>query len=94
MRSLFKRAAVVLAAVAAGISTAAAAISNTVPTPSLLPDHSTKDVAGVPEISGGTGLSFEDLRVGPMGKVSGETGSVKAPVRVAADGQCSQSGKP
>jgi hypothetical protein len=90
MRSLVKRAAVILAAAAAGISSAAAAISSSVPTPSLSPDHSTKDAAGVPQISGGTGLSFEDLRVGRMGKVSGETGPVKAPVRVAGDSQCKE----
>jgi hypothetical protein len=78
MKSLLKTAAVALAA-AAGISNAAAGISNTAP---LYPDPTT-DAAKVPQISGGTGLSFEDLRVGPVGKVAVEIGSTKAPVRMA-----------
>jgi hypothetical protein len=61
MKSLVKTAAVALAA--AGISSAVAA-----------PDRTTEDMARVPQVSGGTGLSFEDLRVDPSGKVPGATG--------------------
>jgi len=75
MNGLVKSAAVALAA--AGISSAVAA-----------PDRTTEDTARVPQISGGTGLSFEDLRVGPMGKVAVGIGSTGVPVRVAADTPC------
>jgi hypothetical protein len=87
MKSLVKRAAVALAAVV-GISNAAAGIANTVPPPSSYPDHTTEDAIGTPQVSGETGLSFEDLRVNAMGKVPVEVGSTEAPVRVAADSQC------
>ncbi len=62
MKGFVKTAAVALAA--AGISSAVAA-----------PNSTAEGPAKVPQISGGTGLSFEDLRVNPMGKV---------PVRVEA----------
>ena len=65
MKGLVKTAAVALAA--AGISSAVAAS-----------DRTTEGTAEVPQISGGTGLSFEDLRVDPMGKVPVGIGSTKA----------------
>ena len=55
MKGLVKTAAVSLAA--AGISSAVAASDRTI-----------EGTAEVPQINGGTGLSFEDLRVGPVGK--------------------------
>jgi hypothetical protein len=89
MKSLMKRAAVALAAAVAGISNATAGVSNTELSPSLQPDQSAKGVAGVlPQGSGGTGLSLEDLRVGPTGKVPADIGSVGVPVRVAEDSKC------
>jgi hypothetical protein len=56
MKGLVKTAAVALAA--AGISSAVAA-----------PDRTTEDTTKVSQVSGGTGLSFEDLRVNTIGKV-------------------------
>lgn len=67
MKVLVKTAAVALAA--AGISSAVAA-----------PDRATE--ANVPQISG-TGLSFEDLRVNPMGKVPVVVGTAKMPLQHA-----------
>jgi len=37
----------------------------------------------------GTGLSFEDLRVDPAGKVAVDVGVVEAPGRVDSDSSCS-----
>lgn len=88
MKSLIKRAAVALAAAVAGIANATAGVSNTEHPPSLHPDQSTKGVAGLPQGRGATGLSLEDLRVGPTGKVPAEVGSVGVPVRVAEDTKC------
>lgn len=68
MKGLVKTAAVALAA--AGISSALAA-----------PDRTTEDTAKVPQISGGTGLSFEDLRVNPMGKVPVGIAASRVPVQ-------------
>jgi hypothetical protein len=82
MKNLVKTAAIALTA-AAGISSAAAGISNTVSISSLYPDHTTEDAAKALQTAGGTGLSFEDLRVGPMGKVAVDLGSIEVPVRVA-----------
>jgi hypothetical protein len=76
MKGLAKTAAVALAAVA-GISSAVAA-----------PDRATEGTGGVPQISGGTGLSFEDLRVDPRGKVRVGIGSTEVPVRVAGQTPC------
>jgi len=84
MKRLVKTAAVALAT-AAGISNAAAGISNTVPPPSLYPDRTTEDAAKTAQISRDTGLSFEDLRVDSAGKVAVGVGSTEAPVRVAGD---------
>ena len=64
MKGLVKTAAAALAA--AGISSAVAASDRTT------------GAAEVSQISGGTGLSFEDLRVNLMGKVPVEIGSTKA----------------
>ena len=77
MKSLVKTAAVALAA--AGISSAVAA-----------PARTTEDTARVPQISGGTGLSYEDLRVNPMGKVQVGIGAARLPMQHAEN--CS--GKP
>lgn len=82
MKGLAKTAAVALAAVA-GISSALAA-----------PDRTTQDTAKVPQISEGTGLSFEDLRVGPAGKVRVGIGATKVPGRMFADGKCEAPRKP
>ncbi len=68
MKSLVKTAVVALAA--AGISSAMAA-----------PDRTTEGTARVPQISGGTGLSFEDLRVSPMGKVPVGIEASRVPVQ-------------
>ena len=70
MKSLVKTAAVALAA--AGISSAVAA-----------PARTTEDAARVPQISGGTGLSFEDLQVSPMGKVPVGIGAARLPMQHA-----------
>ncbi len=78
MKGLVKTAAVALAV--AGISSAAAA-----------PDRTTEDTAKVPQISGGTGLSFEDLRVSPMGKVP--VGIVAARMPVQHVENCIDTGK-
>ncbi len=75
MKGLVRTAAVAIAA--AGISSALAA-----------PDPTAEDTARVTRISGETGLSFEDLRVGPMGKVLVAIGSTEVPVRVAGDTPC------
>lgn len=72
MKDLVKKAVVALAV--AGISSAAAA-----------PDRTTEGAAKGPEKSGGTGLSFEDLRVAPTGKVPVRIGSTAVPQRVAGD---------
>jgi len=85
MKSLVKRLAVALAAAAAGIP-------NAVLPPSLHSDRSTEDVATVPGLTGETGLSFEELRVGPMGKVPAEIGPVEVPTRVAANPDCRTGG--
>ncbi len=78
MKGLVKAAAVALAA--AGISSAVAAS-----------DRTTEGAAGVPQIGGGTGLSFEDLRVDPRGKLPALIGSPWVPVPVAgASESCSQ----
>jgi hypothetical protein len=74
MKGLVKTAVVALAA-AVGISSAVAA-----------PDRTTEGTARVPQISGRTGLSFEDLRVDPKGKVAIGIVSTGVPVRLAADG--------
>ncbi len=73
MKSLVKTAAVTLAV--AGISGAIAA-----------PYRTTAATAITPQLSQKTGLSFEDLRVGSMGKVAVEIGSIVVPVRVAGTG--------
>jgi hypothetical protein len=75
MKNLVKTTVVALAA--AGISSALAA-----------PDRNGEVAPVAPQISGGTGLSFEDLRVGPMGKVRVGIGSTEKPVRVAAQTPC------
>ena len=75
MKGLVKTAAVALAA--AGISSAVAA-----------PDRTTEGTAIAPQIGGATGLSFEDLRVGPAGKVAVRIGATKVPVRVADNTPC------
>jgi len=84
MKGVAKTAAVALAAAVAGISSALAA-----------PDRTTQqDTAKVPQISEGTGLSFEDLRVGPAGKVRVGIGATKAPGRMYADGTCDSAPRP
>jgi hypothetical protein len=80
MKGLVKTAAVSLAA--AGISSAVAASDRTI-----------EGTAEVPQINRGTGLSFEDLRVGPMGKVAVGIGATRVPVRVAGD-NCAPSPPP
>ena len=70
MKGLVKIAAVALAA--AGISSAVAA-----------PDRTAEDTTKVPQISGGTGLSFDDLRVNLMGKVPVGIGGPRARVQHA-----------
>ena len=75
MKGFVKTAAIALAA--AGLSSGAAAV----------PDPVAEDTAKVPQISGGTGLSFEDLRVNPMGKVP--VGIESPPVRVQHAENCS-----
>ncbi len=75
MKGLVKTAAVALAA--AGISSAMAA-----------PDCAAEGMANVPQLSEGTGLSFEDLRVGPTGKVRVGIGSTELPGWALADGKC------
>jgi hypothetical protein len=83
MKGLVKTAAVALAATG---------ISNTVPPLFLYPDHTTEITAEAPQRGGGTGLSFEDLRVGPMGKVRVGIGSTEVPVRVAENSSCTDGG--
>jgi hypothetical protein len=73
MKSLIKTAAVALAA-AAGISSAIAA-----------PDRTIEGTSRAPQISGGIVLSFEDLRVDPMGKVPVGTGATRVPVQQHAE---------
>jgi hypothetical protein len=70
MKGLVKTAAVALAA--AGISSAVAA-----------PDRTTEDAAKVPQISGATGLSFEDLRVNQLGKVPVGIAAARVPMQHA-----------
>jgi hypothetical protein len=80
MKVVIKAAAMALAAV--GISSAAA-------TPTS--DHvgrTTEDAAGVARGTAPFGLSFEDLRVGPTGKVSPEVGSTELPVQMAENNGC------
>jgi hypothetical protein len=69
--------AAVVASVAAGVPSAPAA-----------PDRKAEDAARAPGISGGTGLSFEDLRAGPTGKVAARIGNTEVPVRVADNSTC------
>ncbi len=78
MKGLVKAAAVALAA--AGISNAVAA-----------PDGTAEGMAKVPQLTEGTGLSFEDLRVDPRGKVPTRIGSPVVPVPLAGPSEsCSQ----
>jgi hypothetical protein len=77
MKGLIKTAALVVAT--AGLSGGSPASANISPT---------EDVKGARLASAPFGLSFEDLRVGLIGKVSAEVGSCKLPVRVATDGRC------
>lgn len=63
----------------AALALAAAGTSNVAATP----DRTTENAAIATQIGGGTGLSFEDLRVGPNGKVAVGVGPTTVPVRVA-----------
>jgi hypothetical protein len=66
------------------VALAATAISNAVPASSAYVDRTTEDTVSGPQITGATGLSFEDLRVGPTGKAAVEIGPIEVPVLVAA----------
>ena len=80
MKSFIKTAVVALAA-AAGISSAAAEKPKAVDSPKA------------PQVSGATGLSFEDLRISPLGKVAVEIELTKAPRQRHAD-NCAPGPKP
>jgi hypothetical protein len=80
MKSLIRTAAVAVAAVG---------ISNITPT-SLHVGQITEDTAGASQGRASYGLSFEDLRVGPTGKVPVEVG--KLPVRVVQNKPTNSSG--
>lgn len=58
--------------------------SNTQPPPAANPDHTARETAQLSQASGGMLLSFDDLKVDPLGKVPNEIGSAEAPTRMAA----------
>jgi hypothetical protein len=52
------------------------------------PDRKTEDVARAAHMSGGTGLSFDDLRVGLTGKVTARVGPAEVSAWMAENSTC------
>jgi hypothetical protein len=51
-------------------------------------DRTMEDTAATPQGSAPFGLSFEDLRIGPTGKVPVAIGSTDLPVQMAENTHC------
>jgi hypothetical protein len=67
--------------VSAAFANITAGPSNTQPPPAANPDHTARETAQLSQASGGMLLSFDDLKVDPLGN---EIGSAEAPTRMAA----------
>lgn len=71
----------------AAVAVAAAGLSNVTPASAHV-NQTAERAPGAQLATAPFGLSFEDLRVGPTGKVSAEVGSTELPVRVADNPSC------
>lgn len=82
MKSLVQTAVLALAT--------ATGVSGNLPQTTVNPDHA-KEEAATAQLRGATGLSFEDLRVGPTGKAAVKIGPIDGPIRLAKckDDNCS-----